>query len=608
MRHHIIKSALLAASYLTTQNIFAKENILDPVIVTATRTAQTEDKTLAPISLITRKDIESSQANTLPELLSGLPGIHITVQGGAGKESSMFMRGTSTRHILFLIDGVKIGSASLGQTAFQHIPLSQIERIEIIRGPRSSLYGSDAIGGVVQIFTRQASKETQANISAGYGTHATFETSAGISGSTGKAKFGLQASSSETDGINSLSTSNPDTDGYINRSISARFDDAVNELLEIGFNILYTESDNEYDNAFDATSIDSEKAVEAIVSGDIKLYLTDNWDSKTQISTNRDESNIYQNNSLSSSIDTNRNQITWQNDIQISDSNMLSLGYDFMDEEIETSENFSVKTRNNKAVFAQLQSDFKKQNIILSFRQDNNDSFGHHTTGNLDWRFQFNKKYSITASYGQAFKAPTFNDLFWPAGAFAAGNPDLEPETSKSTEIITHGNSGDYDWFVNIYKTRIKDLIDWSPDALGIWMPTNIDDADIKGIETSIKTSIKDWDISFNMNFLEPRNKTTDKKLERRASKHAQLTVDKSFGKLKTGISFDAQGDRFDDSANLNRLSGYGLVNIKTEYLLQKNITIKAKIDNLLDKEYQTAKDYTSLDRVVFASMTYSFK
>jgi len=598
----------LATFCLVVQTVFAEENILEPIFVTATRTAHTTDETLAPVSTITRKDIETSQANTLPELLTGLPGIHITTQGGMGKESSIFMRGTSTRHILFLVDGVKIGSASLGQTAFQHIPINQIERIEIIRGPRSSLYGSDAIGGVVQIFTRKGTEETSLNVSAGYGTHETYETSAGISGSTGKAKFGLQATFSETDGINALSTSNPDTDGYINRSISATFNDAVSELLEIGFNILYAESDNEFDSAFDATSIDSEKAIESIITNDIKLYLTDDWDSTIKLSTNRDESNIFQNNSLNSSIDTNRNQFFWQNDIQILDSNILSLGYDFMNEEIETSENFSVKRRNNKAVFAQLQSNFKQQNIILSFRHDNNDSFGHHTTGNFDWRFQFNDAYSITASYGQAFKAPTFNDLFWPAGAFAAGNPDLEPETSKSTEIITRGNTANIDWFVNIYKTRIKDLIDWSPNNMGVWVPTNIDDANIEGIETSIKTTMKDWDISFNMNFLDPRNRTTDKKLERRASEHAKLNIDKTFSKLKTGITFDMQGDRFDDTSNQDRLSGYGLVNIRAQYQIMKNITLKAKIDNLFDKKYQTAKDYNSLDRGIFVSMAYNLK
>ena len=609
MRHHFFVSTFLSACLFATSTI-AQQNTLDPVVVTATRTPQSVSNTLAPLVLITRKDIEKSQANSLQQLLSGLPGIDITSIGGLGSNSSIYTRGTKTAHTLFMVDGVRIGSATLGETAFQDIPLHLVERIEILRGPRSSLYGSRAMGGVIQIFTRKAKEDTEANVFVGTGTHNTSELSAGVTGSTGKAKFNIQGSLTKTDGINDLSTSNPDKDGYENQSFTASFTDAVSDLLEIGFNIYYVESDKEYDgtpffNPTVLTDINTSENISTTTSTDIKLFLADNWDSTIQLATNRDESNNFLNGAENGVFETSQNQIIWQNDIQLTDNHLFTIGYDHLDEDVDSSNPISVNTRYNKAAYAQIQSSYTKQDITLATRHDNNESFKSHTTGNIDWRYRFNKHYSITASYGTAFKAPTFNDLYWPTTIFSSGNPNLKPEKSKSSEIIIRNKQQNMSWELNLYKTKIKDLIEWQEVSPGFWTPSNVDKANIEGIEASINTILDDWNVLFVVGAIDPRNEVTDKKLIRRSSKSTKLALDKDFGKYTVGISTTAYGERFEDINNTVKLSGYGITNIRTSYKLAKDITLQAKVDNLFDKDFETAKDYNSLDRTIFVSLRY---
>ncbi len=616
MRHTLKKSVLLAISSLTVQSVFAEENTLNPIVVTATRTEQSINNTLAPVTLISRKDIEQSQATSLLDLLSQQSGIDIASNGGIGSNSSLFTRGTDTSHTLLIIDGVKMGSATTGQVSFQHIPLQLIDRIEILRGPRSSLYGSEAIGGVIQIFTRKGTEETKANIFVSQGTYNTTEVSTGVSGSTGSANFSLQAAYLKTDGINALSTSNPDKDGYVNKSINASFVDIISDKLEIGFNLFLAKGNVDYDSmpGFSSpnalTDDNSTQSLNRAISTDIKLFLTDNWDSLFKFSNSRDESEQFVNGATSSFINTDRNQITWQNDIQIMDSILLTLGYDYIDDKVDSTQNYAKTTRNNKAVFAQLQNNYEKQDIILALRSDKNEAFGSHTTGNIDWRYKFSADYSITASYGQAFKAPTFNDLYWPASAWSSGNPNLKPESSKSAEIISRGKIADIDWSVNIYQTKIDDLIDWAPNSSGIWQPTNISKAKIEGIEGSLATRINSWDIQFQFNLLDPVNTETDEKLIRRSRKNANLNIDKKFAALSAGISIEGHGKRPDKDtstypSSIIKLAGYGLLNIHASYQLTKNLQIKAKIDNALDKEYATAFNYNTLDRTVYVSASY---
>ncbi|HEY9050552.1 MAG TPA: TonB-dependent receptor [Gammaproteobacteria bacterium] len=606
MLHASFQINLLTFCLVCSGYAMAETQILDPIVVTATRTAQTIDNTLAPVTLITRADIEQSQAQSLPELLAGFPGMDISSQGGLGKNTSLFIRGTNTGHTLFLIDGIRVGSATLGATAIEHIPLQQIDRIEIVRGPRSSLYGSEAIGGIVQIFTRQGSNTTRVNVNAGYGSYATSELAAGVNGPVGSGSYNLQTAFTETDGIDIHDNGHPDEDGYRNRSFTASFNHGIGTLGDIALRLSHTDADNEYDNSFDTTAINNSHTLQNTISGDFSFFIGSKLDNLLRVSQQRDEYNDFENSLANGAFDTLRDQVLLQSDYHISDNHTLTLGFEKLAEEVEASVNFAESERDNRAVFVQTQNNFGQQDVILALRQDNNEAFGHHTTGNIDWRWKFSKNASITAAYGHAFKAPTFNDLYWPAGPFTAGNPNLVPEKSRSAEIITRIKTDDVAVSINIYQTRIKDMIDWQPDSFFVWSPQNVNKAVIQGIETTIETNIANWDIAFTLNLIDPRDEITNTRLQRRTSKSTRLDMDRAFSKLTTGITILAYGERYDDAANTDKLSGYGLVNVRSSYELTKSFSIKAKVDNLLDKEYETIRDYNNLGRVVFVSLNYN--
>ncbi|HEX5638029.1 MAG TPA: TonB-dependent receptor, partial [Gammaproteobacteria bacterium] len=560
----------------------------DPLIVTATRTPVTVSQTLAPVTLITREDIEKSQALSLQELLQNLPGIDLTTQGGLGKLASLYLRGTATGHTLFMIDGVRIGSATLGTTAIENIPLEQIDHIEIVRGPRSGLYGSEAIGGVIQIFTRKGDDSTRINARAGYGTYNTREADAGISGNSSLGHYTLHAASTQTDGINSLNNNNPDKDGYKNRSLTAGFNRALGDISDISVNFFHTDATTHYDDSYSAipTDIDWADSAQNILSSEVKLYLADELDNVIRLSSQRDENSAFKNSLDNGQFDTLRKQLTWQGDYHLNSDNTFTLGYDRLAEEIDTSTSYTVSDRDNRAVFGQIQTGFAQQNIVMALRSDNNEAFGHHQTGNIDWRWNFSGNASMTASYGRAFKSPTFNDLYSPYG----GNPGLLPEESRSVEIMTRINNNDTQFSLNIYRTQIDNLIEWTPvdpnDPYSSWSPANVSAVTLEGMETEIATKLSSWTVRGNINLTNPRDNVSGNVLQRRVRQSARIDLDRDYENASAGISLQAFGSRFSDADNLVTLPGFSLVNLRSRYDFSKSLSLNGKIDNLLDKEY----------------------
>ena len=589
----------------------ASATVHPSLIVTATRTPQTIAQALAPATVITREEIENSQALSLPELLQSLPGIDLSTQGGLGMQASLFLRGTQSNHTLILIDGARIGSATLGTVAIENIPLQQIDRIEIVRGPRSSLYGSDAIGGVIQIFTRKGGDKTRVTAKLGHGTYNTHEADAGISGNSALGHFNLHATASQTDGINVRDNNNPDADGAKNHSLTATFNRSVGDTADINLTMLHSNATNDYDGYGIADQYSGE-TIQNLVTGEFKLYAIDVLDSTLRLSYQQEEFDNFNNGVNDSQFDTLRNKATWQNDVHFNQNNTFTLGLEKLIEKTETTAAFTVNRRENRAVFVQLQSEFAQQNVVLAVRNDNNDSFGHQKTGNVDWRWNFTDKANITASYGRAFKAPTFNDLYWPNDGFSYGNPNLLPEDSRSSEIMTRIHTDNVQFSLNIYRTQIENLIQWAPldsnDPFSPWSPSNVDAVTIEGMETDVATKISEWSLRGNINLLNPRDNSSGNVLQRRVRQSARIDLDRDYGNIGAGISLLAFGNRFSDAANANNLPGYGLVNLRSRYDLSKTLSLHAKIDNLLDREYETVQYYNNPTRFVFVSLSYNME
>ena len=595
----LLVTTLAATLSLPGFSAMAEEQ--SPIIVTATRTAQTVDDSLASVTVITREDIEKLQAKDLRAVLSGIVGIDISNAGGFGKQTSLYMRGTNTGHTLVLIDGVQIGSATLGQVAYQDIPVEQIERIEIVRGPRASLYGSEAIGGVIQIFTRKPTETMNVYFSAGTGSEQTHKLTAGISGKTNQTSFSLNASSFETDGINAKRNNNPDNDGYNRESASLNIKQQLNKTDYLEASFLGTNGENQYDGTFDipGSTTDYASEINQEVFGLKGVFnATADWQIKLSANQSQDKSNEFIDSVKTDEFNTRRKSFLWQNDIVITEANLFTFGLEKQDTSISGTSNHSKKSRENKAAFIQNNWTADKSTLLVSLRADDNEAFGNHTTGNISWGYDFGYNAHLTLSAGTGFKAPTFNDLYWPVSAFSQGNPNVLPEESESFEIGLKQKNVQ----INLYKTTIKNLIDWD-NATGIWMPSNIDNAVIRGIEFQLSLLLDGWDTKLQLSLLDPRNIGTGQVLNNRSRESVRLDFNKDFGKYTLGSTLKAQSKRH----GFTTVSGYALVDLRASYKINKKWILRGNIGNVLDKRYEVNSGYNTLERNVFISLNYQY-
>lgn len=622
----IIVSSLLLASF----TVLAKEKSVEysvelpEMVVTATRTEVAQNRLSSAATVYTRQDIERLQVKTVPELLRGTTGLDITQTGGIGKNTSVFMRGTNSDHVLVLIDGIKVGSATSGTSPFEYMPIDQIERVEIIRGPQSSLYGSEAIGGVIQIFTRKGgdSETPRVTLNAGGGSYDTYRAAGSASGKWQNSWYSLGASSIGTEGINartpkpySFGALQPDRDGYQNAAMNARAGHRFDNNAEVEVSFIRAEGENEYDgspgnhNTFITQTVG--------VSG--KMNVMDNWQSTLRLGQSRDESDAFTNiDAFYSRFNTTRWNASWLNDIALSDDHKVIVGADYRLDEVDSSTNYlidpfqknsaSITSRYDTGVFAEYNGQIWDNHFVTaSVRYDHNEQFGDYITGNAGWRYHWAHGISLLANFGNAFKAPTFNQLYFPD----FGNPALKPEESTSFEA---GVTGDHDWInwqLRAYHTDLDHLIITRsrPSATGFtdFYAENVNKAQIDGIEAEIGAQLWGWNSKLSMNLMSPVDRETNKRLPRRSDKTLSFDLSRSFSDFDVGANVLAQNYRFDDPKNTIKVAGFVTVDLRTAYHINKNWMLSAKLSNLLDKNYQTVDTYNSPGRNFFFSIHYNY-
>ncbi|MBU1666664.1 MAG: TonB-dependent receptor [Gammaproteobacteria bacterium] len=578
---------------------------LDEIVVTATRLAQPLSEILAATEVITRNEIDRSGSATLTELLSAHAGINLAINGGAGKSSAILLRGTNADHVLVLVDGLKMGSATTGTTAFQDLPLDQIERIEIVRGPRSTLYGSGAIGGVIQIFTRPAGKVLTA--SAGLGSQGTRRLAASMGGQADQLSWRLNASHFMTDGINSQPKHlDTDRDGYENNALSMALDWKINPEHRLKFDLLHAQGKSNYDGTdpnfpWGETTGAHTRSTQQVLGLTLNSHLSDRWNSTLRIGQSADLSDTWYSDSAPiGTIDTHRNSLSWQNDLHLGQGT-LTLGADAVDDRVSGNTAYARDSRLEKALFGQYRHRFGQQDIQVGLRRLDNAQFGGHTSGDLGWGYALADGLRLTASYGTAFKAPTFNQLYWPG----AGNPALQPETSKTWEAGLRANQGVVTWGLNLYRTEVANLIDWRDVGGGVWLPTNTSRARMVGGEVELGLKLGDWAVHAVASNVDPVDTATGRRLPRRASWTGRLDADRSFGKTQFGLSLHGQDMSYDNAANSLRLPGFALADIRVAHAVDKYWSIQAHANNLFDKEYATVNGYASPGRGVFVGLSY---
>ena len=598
-------SAVLPAHANTGDSNDNTETANNTVVITATRTEQSLDSTLAATTVITRDDIERYQARDLPELLNRVTGLTVTSQGTTGSLTSLFTRGTNSSHTLIIVDGQRLNSATTSATAFQFINPDQIERIEIVRGARASLYGSDAIGGVIQIFTKQGSQKATGLVKIATGTNNTQEIQLGAQGGFEKTQFSLNHSyvySSGFDSTISKDINALDDDAYINKSINTQITHQVNDRVSVTASYLQNRGESEFDG-YDPKAF-ARFEIEAIqLATDIEINenygVTAQVGKATDFSTSESEAP----DTAVWPTETNRTSASLQNEITLTDQQTVLVAYDFFDDKLVDATDYKETTRKTEAIILQYLADFDRYGITTSVREDRIERFGREITESIDFGWHFSSTLHLIASWGSAFKAPTFNDLYFSYG----GNPDLNPESSINREIGFKGTSfqgqeNQISWQINAFQNRIDQLIQWNSTE---HQTVNIDQAEIKGVELSLATTLKDWSLNGNLSYVDPENTATGKQLARRPKQTFNLDIDRRWQKMSIGASLHANNERFDDAANTVEVAGFGTVDLRTAYHCSDELKFQLSVTNLFDQDYQLVDTYNTEGLGAMLSVVY---
>lgn len=619
-----LSPAISLAQEAFSENTFPLAALaLDEINVTAARIPVSTKTVAGDITVITHEEIDRMKGSSLPDLLRLQPGLQITTNGGMGTASSLFVRGTNPEQVIVLVDGLRINSATLGTTAFENLPLALIDRIEILRGPASSLYGADAIGGVIQIFTRRAKTDKTlfyGNI--GAGSYDTYTGSAGFDSRYQALQFGAQMSSYDTRGISAKKhppiAIDRDRDGYRNLSGTAYADLEFTEGHSLGLRFMESDGLNHFDNGYSNYATTNQQAY----SGTLKNQLTEHWHSTLKYGIGRERSYNVNSASSRSKFDSEQTQITWQHDYTLS-FGTLTFAYDRLAQDVDTFSNGNPsidKTRNNDSFMLGFVGNHESHSIQLSAREDHNTQYGNYVTGGVGYGYALSPEWQVTAQYGSAFRAPTFNQLYFPS----FGDPALKPEKSDNLEASLRYQASSIQAKLTVFENHIRDLIqNAGPATSGCsfagFCPTNAGKAEIQGITVESSMMLNpEWQLTGNLTIQSPRADDTDKLLVRRSQRYGNLQLQYKSGNWNFGTEVSAASQRYNDADNDFKLGGYALLNASLGYQLNNHWKLLARANNILDKNYVLAStkstfgpndpDYNTMGTNVFVSLNYDMK
>ncbi|MDB5764086.1 MAG: hypothetical protein JWQ21_3081 [Herminiimonas sp.] len=590
-----------------------EDKTLAPVVVTSSRTPQMTRDVLPDNIVITSEEIARSGHTSLLDLLQEKRGIEITRSGGPGTASSVFIRGADTKQNIVLVDGVRIGTSTIGGATWQVIPLSQIDHIEIVYGPLSTLYGADAIGGVVQIFTKKGNGPVQFSASAGAGSYGTRSLETSVSGTAGDEhlfRYAVSAAREESDGFSATKPGNfsfnPDKDGYKKESASGQFSLDVAKGHEIGLLFLESRLDAQVDlgsSAYNARAV-GKLGTYALYS---RNQFLPEWSSLIQLSQGIDKSDSLASTGVTTS-NTTQNLLSWQNDLTLG-TDVLQLLAERREEKIDSTTAGVSGTRTTNSVAASYQLRRGAHLGTVSMRNDDSSQYGSHTTGSAGYGYRITQALRANASVGTSFRAPTFNELYFPNFGVATNRP----EKGKNAEAGLYYEDGKSQISAVYYRNAINDLLvtavpcPTTPTVVSSSCAYNVDKALLTGLTLGASTRIGNFTVRGSLDLQNPRDETTDKLLNRRARQHGNVGLDYGAGAIKAGAEVVFSGKRFDDVANKNILGGYGLLNLYGSYDVTRNWSLFARWDNVLNKDYELAKNFATPGSNLFVGIRYGF-
>ena len=608
-------SSLALALSIPYSLVHADDNVAAEVLVTANRSNQAARDVLSDHVVIGSDDIARSGARSVIDLLQMQRGIEVARNGGPGATSSVFIRGADNRQNVVLVDGVRIGSSTTGGASWSALPLADIDRIEIVYGPLATMYGADALGGVVQIFTRRGAGAPRLTVAARAGSEGLREGEAAVTGSTGGANalsYAIAASRSKDDGFSATKPGafsfNPDRDGYDKESASGQLALQLAPGHEVGALFLHSRLDADYDagaGSYRARSVQQLDNV-ALFS---RHQLSAAWQISLQASEATDKSQDDSSTAVSgrNRIETRQNAFSIQNDIAIGDD-LLQLVLERRSEKVISNSSDALNRRRDTDSGAASYSLREGAHLAtISARVDDSSQYGSNNTWGLGYGYRLTPALRLNASTGTSFRAPTFNELYYPGYGVESNRPEQGRNVEAGAYYSDNGTTASIAW----YRNKVRDLlvstnvcpVEVSTHAFGC--AYNVNRAVLGGVSIGASTSLAGINLKAALDFQDPHDDTTGKQLARRSKRHAKLGADYTFGAATIGAEVQASGKRFDDASNRNALGGYGVLNLMGEYRFGQDWSALLRWNNVADKRYELARYYASPGSNWFAGLRY---
>ncbi len=592
----------LAATAQTSQTAQAPAAVsqLQNIVVTPARIEQPEQSALGDVTVIDSQELQQAGQSSLAEVLARHHSIETYNSGGPQTITGVFLRGANPNQTLVLVDGLRINQAASGGVNWNAIDPSTIERIEIVRGAASSLYGSDAIGGVINIITKKSGEDRPLSAfgNIGLGSYNTFKSSVGLSGASDGWDYGISASLADSGGFNSISSpdTSKDKDGYTQRTLSASLGYRWRPGHHIGLTTYdgYTHADTDaYLASLDPAYAVTRQQIHAITSTD---DITDYWQSVLRFGFTKESVDS----SDSGSIGSLQRNYSWQNNLKLAPGQNVSVILERREERISGDTAYDSDARNTNSAGLVYRGDFGAHHVQASVRNDNISGYGNETTGGLAYDYDIDNAWRVGVAGNTGFKAPSFNDLYYPALYSPyynyESNPDLKPEKSRNIEASLRYQTETTKLGLVVYQNKIRDLIDGNAcktyDAFGFCAlnsPANVNAATIRGITLTGEQRFGATTVRASADFSNPKDDETGNQLSRRARQVYRLNADHRIAHWILGAEYMFVGRRYDDAANQNSLGGYGLVNLTANYDFTKNVSVQVRWNNVLNKDYTTA-------------------
>jgi len=597
--------------------------LLKEMVVSATRSAQPIGDVVADVTVIDRETIERAGPVGLADILVRVPGIQITRNGGTGANTSVFVRGGESRHTPVFIDGVRVESqATAGGASWNNIPISLIDRIEVLRGPSSAVYGSDAVAGVIQIFTKKGQGPFSPSVSVGYGSYNTSRVELAASGSAGAFDYALGLSQGQSDGFNArtIAAQNPDADGYKTLGANAKLGFQINPDHRIEANVLQSHMDSQYDGGLtrdfrrisDLQTLGLQWEAKWSDRYSTKLALTQGTDSGEEGLNGSTPLISYDKSTIST--------LLFQNEYRLG-AHLLSAALESRRDVFRMVGSTAIP-----AGAAVLNRDRSLDGVSLGYgwtggahtlqlnaRHDRDSEFGGKTTGSAAYAFAFTPQWKASVSAGTSFRVPTLYQRF-----SIYGTSTLKPESGRSVEAALKYSQGTSQYGVTVYRNRLTNLLSFvtgNGPCINGGPPTvlsnrscyaNTAQAQYTGLTLTAAETLGNVRIHGSLDLQNPKNRITNRTLQRRSRQYGTLGAEMPLGGWELATDLVMASHTFDSDNSNVVLPGYSVMNLSATTALSRDWKLAAKIENLTDKVYQTANTYATARRTLYVGVTWA--